>query len=207
MFFSVRVPYVIGSGPIGWTGVNGGLPLTNNNRTYTLASSGSTFASAWRRYTADHTGKRQFEALITTNQANNWGLGLIKQTRWTGTEYPGNNFANAAWYAQWQGGSNLTTTGIILAGTTTTNASYAAPNGTVVGIAVDYGTLKGWVIINGVAVAGDPAAGTGNPITLPSADFDPIATLYTNAGTASWTANFNSADLVYPISGFSPFEE
>jgi hypothetical protein len=58
---------------------------------------------------------------------------------------------------------------------------------------------------DGTPIAGDPAAGTGNIFTLPSADFDPYVTFYIDPGSGSWTANFRSDHIVYPISGYPTY--
>jgi hypothetical protein len=66
------------------------------------------------------------------------------------------------------GGCGLPASGFANGGSVTSNAGYTFATGDRIGIAFDPATRKVWFRKNGTWISGDPAAGTGETLTLAS---------------------------------------
>lgn len=178
MFFILRGSSP--TGPNGWTGQNSGDPtaiLSNQNRDY-AHTSGSGSTCAFRRYGAAQTGKRYLEWQALTDEGGNtqcFLIGLVDRDDWV---------AVSSWYTKGQfdtgiyGIRNRTQSGVgpskNINGTPTAHAMWTWVPPTRVSMFVDFDALAMWFAFDGAVVTGDPEAGTGAPITLPDANFDPI---------------------------------
>jgi hypothetical protein len=180
--------------------------VSNAGRTYTFANNSSAWGSAWVRTGVAGTGKRYFEVVNVGPQVTNFYAGFMAHSEWNvAGYYIGTPLSRPSYLAHY-GTLGGTTTGRMTNGVFAGDGSYTWNAGDVCQVAVDFDTGKVWYGKNGAWLgSGDPAAGTNNAQTLPSAEFDVYVGFYTlGTGTRVLTCNFNVADLVYaPPAGFS----
>lgn len=79
--------------------------------------------------------------------------------------------------------------------------------GSVIGVAIDFGTRRAWWRVNGTWIgSGNPAAGTGQQVTYASGLGTIYAAVSGNTGS-EFTARFRAADITGSIpSGFSAWD-
>lgn len=216
MLLHVRVPYQNESAftPLASNPQHGvsGVTLSNGGRTFTYVNVGSSaFAACWLAFLVEQTQKRVIEWVIDGPADNNYHIGFMEQSQFgvpdTG-KYPSNE-GSGGFYGISNGSAFPLTdaaTGIIADGVVTSNAAYEFTVGDVITAYWDPATGKVWFTKNGSAfVSENPAAGTGETLTLPDGFFDPWMRVYAVDQTKGVTVNALLAQILYPLSGFKSY--
>lgn len=165
--------------------------LSNGN----LTAAGGVGAGWVRATTSQSSGKLYFELVCVGSMSGNTGMGLALASA---------SFANVRVGESAGLGWGFHTSGFTWDNGANTNRSAGwTTNGTVIGLAVDFGASKIWWARNNTWIAsGNPAAGTSPAYSDVTGTLFPAYTAQSTADTM--VANFTSASQSFsPPSGFS----
>lgn len=185
-----------------------GVTLSPDLQSGSFAWSGSSaFYGSWVRRAAGWSSKRYFELVPNGSIARGYIFGWMKHSEWLGTgNYPENPFGES-FYGVCNGNTGGMSIGRFLNGTISASGTYDFATTDVMGLAMDYDTGNGWVLKNGVSLAGDPSAGTSPPFSVGTGgDWDPYWTVYSPSGTGSGSVSIHLSgwNCVYdPPTGFA----
>jgi hypothetical protein len=173
-----------------WLTRSAGGTMSADSRSFTVA-----LPQQWARSAFQSSGKRYFEVTKSGNLV--FGLADSASNLASGSYlFWGGNFV--AWETDATANVRINAAN---------NAATAGAAGAVLGIAIDLGTGMVWTLINGVATAGNPVAGTGGyTTTLTGVSVSPFVGGHTQTSVPYGALNFASGtNALYTPSGFTGF--